>query len=144
MLARLAHLSLVPAFCLATLAALASPGAAQAADRRVPELRPGIYDGIWHTDQVKISVEEVCADGRFSGVVHFAKSSRWPDYCFNFNGQVERRGTLTLTRVGDNCTQVAHTDAPCRERGAVVWRGDVAGDGLDRPLAFELRMPVGR
>ena len=144
MLARLARLSLVPALLLSLVAALAAPGAAQAADSRVPGLRPGIYDGIWHTDQVKVIVEEVCPDGRFSGVVHFEKSSRWPDYCFNFNGQVGRGGALTLTRVGDNCTQVAHTDAPCRERGAVVWRGDVAGDSLDRPLAFELRMPLGR
>ncbi|HEV3259317.1 MAG TPA: hypothetical protein VG013_20795 [Gemmataceae bacterium] len=144
MLARLARLSLAPALLLAALAALAMPTTASAADNRVPELRPGICDGIWHTDQVKVVVEEVCPDGRFSGVVHFAKSSRWPDYCFNFNGQVGRRGALTLTRVGDNCTQVAHTDAPCRERGAVVWHGDVAGDGLDRPLAFELRMPMGR
>jgi hypothetical protein len=46
--------------------------------------------------------------------------------------------------MGDNCTQVAHADAPCLERGAVVWRGDVAGDGLDRPLPFELCMPAGR
>jgi hypothetical protein len=143
MRSRLTHLSFALALPLATLAALALPRTASA-DERCPELRPGIYEGIWHTDPVRVIVEEVCPDGRFTGVVHFAKSSRWPDYSFNFNGQVSRRGVITLTRVGDNCTQVARTDVPCRERGEVVWRGDVAGDGLDRPQAFELRVPTGR
>jgi hypothetical protein len=144
MFARLTRLPFALALLLATLAALAMPRAATAADNRLPELRSGIYDGIWHTDKVKFIVEEVCPDGQFSGLVHFDKSSRWQDYCFRFNGQVGRRGVLTLTRVGDNCTQIARTDAPCREGRAEVWRGDVAGDGLDRPLPFELRMPLER
>jgi hypothetical protein len=67
MLARLARLATVPALSLAAVAALALPGAARAADRRVPELRPGIYDGIWHTDAVNIIVEEVGRDGGFRG-----------------------------------------------------------------------------
>lgn len=141
MLARLTRLSFVAALLLAAVATLALPPAAQASGRRAPELCPGIYDGIWHTDPVKIVIEEGGADGHLSGVVHFAKSSRWPDYIFNFNGQVDRRGSLTLTRVGDNCTQVAHAEGR-REGRSLVWRGDVAGDGLDRPLPFELRMPT--
>jgi hypothetical protein len=143
MTARLTRLPLALALPVAALAALSLPRTAAAADLSA-ELRPGIYEGVWHTDPVKVTVEEVCPDGRFSGVVHFDKSSRWPDYLFNFNGQIGRRGVLTLTRVGDNCTQVARTDAPCHERGQVVWRGEVAGDGLDRPLPFELRVPTGR
>jgi hypothetical protein len=143
MFTRLTRLSFTLALPLATFIALTMPRVA-AADDRCPELQPGIYDGIWHTDNVKVIVEEVCQDGRFTGVVHFDKSSRWPDYTFNFNGQIGSRGVLTLTRVGDNCTQVARTDAPRREGHALEWRGDVAGDGLDRPLPFELRIPTGR
>ena len=131
------------ALLLASLAALSLPMVATA-DDHCQELRPGIYAGIWHTDPVKVIVEEVGPDGRFTGLVHFDKSSRWPDYCFRFNGQIEQRGVLSLTRVGDNCTQVARTDAPCREGRSIVWRGDVAGDGLDRPYSFELRIPTGR
>jgi hypothetical protein len=143
MFTRLVRLPFALALLFAAFATVAMPQTADA-DERCPELRPGVYDGIWHTDPVKFIVEEVCPDGRLTGMVHFDKSSRWPDYCFHFNGQVGRRGVLTLTRVGDNCTQVARTDAPCREGRVLVWHGDVAGDGLDRPLPFELRIPTKR
>jgi hypothetical protein len=143
MFTRLMRLPLALALLLATFVTLALPRTA-AADERGPDLRPGVYEGIWHTDKAKVIVEDVYPDGQFTGLVHLDPSSRWPNYCFLFNGQIGPRGKLTLTRVGDNCTQIARTDAPCREGRAIVWRGDVAGDGLDRPLPFEMRIPLGR
>jgi hypothetical protein len=138
MIARLTRLSV-----LAAVAVLAQPLTASADERNAP-IRPGVYDGVWHTDKVKIIVEEVGKDGTFSGSVRFDKDSRWPDYRFDFNGQIGRRDELTITRVGDNCTQVAHASAPRQEGRSLVWKGDVAGDGLDRPYAFEMCVPERR
>jgi hypothetical protein len=134
MIARLTRLSVL------AVAVLALPLTASADERNTP-IRPGVYDGVWHTDKVKIIVEEVCKDGTFSGSVRFDKDSRWPDYRFDFKGQIGQQDELTITRVGDNCTQVANASAPSREGRSLLWQGDVAGDGLDQPYSFEMRLP---
>jgi hypothetical protein len=143
MSARVTQLSSALALLIAAVAALTLPGVATAHDRDRP-LRPGVYEGTWHTDPVKIIVEAVSPNGQFSGQVHFEPSSRWPDYRFNFTGRVGRDESLTVTRVGDSCKQLAHTRAPRREGRDLVWRGDVTGEGLDRPYAFALRIPLQR
>jgi hypothetical protein len=137
--ARITPRPLCAGLLTAALALLVLPGLASAQD-----IRPGVYEGVWHTDKVKITIEDVPPDGTFSGRVRFDPNSRWPDYRFDFTGLVGRRGSLTITRVGDGCTQIARTDPPRRVGRSMVWCGDVAGDGLERPLPFELRIPLER
>jgi hypothetical protein len=101
----------------------------------------GVYDGVWHTDKVKVIIEHVSREGAVSGVVHFDRASRFPDFKFSFTGQIGRRDGLTIQRDRAEYDQVAHAGPPHREGGYWVWRGAVTGDGLDRPYAFELRIP---
>jgi hypothetical protein len=101
----------------------------------------GVYDGVWHTDKVKVIIEHVSRDGAFSGVVHFDKASRWPDAKFNFSGQIGPRDALTIQREKEECDQVAQAGTPHREGRYWVWRGAVTGACLDGPYAFELRIP---
>jgi hypothetical protein len=140
--ALLTRRSTLLALLTASLAFFALPGLASAGANI--RLKPGVYDGIWHTDKVKITIEKVFPDGKFTGNVHFDPSSRWPNYRFDLEGCLERNGSVTIRRVGDNCNQVA-TTAPERGEGRnLVWRGSVSGDGLDRPYAFELKVPLDR
>jgi hypothetical protein len=125
---------------LSATAWVTTPGIA-AADGHEGLIARGVYDGIWHTDKVKVIIEKVSRDGTISGIVHFDKTSRWPDAKFNFTGQIGGRDALTIQRDPDDCNQVAHAGPPEREGRYWVWRGEVSGDGLDRPYAFELRIP---
>ena len=132
----LAAVALFAALCLA----LTLPSVASAAGRN-EILSRGVYDGKWHSDKVTFSVEKVDRDGCFSGTVHFDAHSRWPDYKFDFTGQIGRGGSLIIRRVKDNCNQVAKPGAPRIDGKCWVWTGDVSGDGLDHCLPFELHVP---
>jgi hypothetical protein len=137
-IARLTRLSV-----LAVAVVLAQPLTASADDRAGP-IRPGVYDGVWHTDKVQITVAEVCKDGTFTGSVLFDKDSRWPDYRFDFKGVIGRGDALSILRVGDNCTQVAFAPAPRQEGQSLVWTGEVVGEGLDQAYSFEMYVPEKR
>jgi len=134
-----------PLFVLAPLAAvvaiLAQPLTATADDRD-EVIRRGVYDGVWHTDKVKIIVEEVHKDGTFSGQLKFDKESRFPDFRCDFTGKIGRRDAIAITR--SDCAQTAEAGSPRRERGELVWKGDVTGEYLDQPYRFELSVPLHR
>jgi hypothetical protein len=127
---------------------LAAPAfAADREERAEREFRtdmivPGIYPGKWHSDSVRYIIEEV-SNGRFSGVVHFDKTSRFPDALFTFTGEVGPGGAITISRDPNNDPQVSRAGEPRREDGSLVWIGETTGNDLDMPYPFELRVPVG-
>src|SRR5262249_25941657 len=125
------------------VAFVALPGAARADDRDFA-VRPGIYDGQWHGDKVRFILEDVAGDGSFSGVVHFDKTSRFPDALFVFTGEIGRRKSITIRRDPNSDAQVAEAGEPRREKGVLVWEGETTGNDLDMPYPFELRIPLPR
>jgi hypothetical protein len=104
---------------------------------------PGIYPGRWHSDSVRFIIEKVTAEGRFSGVVHFDKSSRFPDALFTFTGEISPHGTIHIDRDPNNDPQVSKAGEPRREGDKLVWVGETTGPDLDMPYPFELRIPLG-
>ncbi len=131
------------ALLAATAAFVAQPGVARADDLDIV-IRPGVYEGLWHGDKVKIIIEEVSRDDTFSGVVHFDKTSRFPDALFLFTGESGRHKSITIKRDPNNDPQVAHAGEPRREKGSLIWEGEVTGEDLDKPYPFELRIPLPR
>jgi hypothetical protein len=105
-------------------------------------IRPGVYHGQWHGDKVKIIIEEVGRDEKFSGIVHFDKESRFPDAIFLFTGEIGHHKKLTIRRDPNNDPQVARTEEPTRHEGHLVWKGEVTGEDLDKAYPFELRIPI--
>jgi hypothetical protein len=106
--------------------------------------RPGMYEGQWHGDKVRFIIEEAAGDGTFSGVVHFDKTSRFPDYLFVFTGEVGRHRSLTIKRDPNSDPQEAKAGEPRRVKGALIWEGETTGNDLDMPYPFELRIPLPR
>ncbi|HJZ55062.1 MAG TPA: hypothetical protein VKE74_08885, partial [Gemmataceae bacterium] len=94
MFPRLNRSLLVLAPLAAVVAVMAQPLTASAADRD-QMIRPGVYDGVWHTDKVRIIIEEVGRDGTFTGQLRFDKDSRFPDFRCDFTGVISRRGAIT-------------------------------------------------
>ncbi len=113
-----------------------------AADDRDEVIRPGVYHGVWHTDKVKIIIEEVDRDGTFSGQLKFDKESRFPDFRCDFTGKIGKDESITITR--SDCAQTAETKHPKREGRTLIWKGEVSGEYLDQPYSFELCIPLGR
>jgi hypothetical protein len=105
-------------------------------------IRPGIYTGRWHSDKVRFIIEEVSSDGTFSGVVHFDKTSNFPDALFVFTGEIGRQNSITIKRDPNNDKQVSRAGEPRREEGNLIWVGETKGDDLDKPYVFELRIPL--
>ena len=129
---------------LAAVAALVAPATAARADDDDNVLRPGLYEGQWHGDKVRFIIEEVAGDGTFSGVVHFDKTSRFPDYLFVFTGEIGRHKSITINRDPNNDQQTAKAGEPRREKGSLIWEGETTGNDLDKPYPFELRIPLRR
>ena len=77
-----------------------------------------MYEGQWHGDKVRFIIEEVAGDGTFSGVVHFDKTSRFPDYLFVFTGEIGRHKSITINRDPNNDQQTAKAGEPRGKRGA--------------------------
>jgi hypothetical protein len=119
--------------------AVALAGTAAAEDRD-DVVYKGVHDGVWHGGKMKLSVEKVTRAGEFSGTVHFDPKSPWPDATFTFQGRIGRDDSLIIRRVNDGWDQVVRTGPPRREGDYLVWKGEVTGDGLDKPLPFELRV----
>jgi hypothetical protein len=128
------------ALLTAAAAFIGQPGAARADEPDV--VRPGMYQGQWHGDKVLFIIEEVSGDGTFSGVVHFPKTSRFPDALFVFSGEIGRHRAITIKRDPNNDPQVSKAGEPRREKGALIWEGETTGDDLDKPYPFELRIPL--
>jgi len=102
-----------------------------------PSLQPGVYDGIWHGDQVRFAINRVAPNGRFSGQVTFDPNSNFPGYRFSFTGRIRSDGSLFVRRLtGGN--QIARTGPPIQDDGQFIWQGDVRGQGLNGPAPFEL------
>jgi hypothetical protein len=139
MLAPKNRLLTVLALLLAGTCVVALAGPAAAGDRD-DVVYKGVFDGVWHGGQMKLSVEKMNARGEFSGTVHFDPKSPWPDATFLFSGRIGRDDSLTIRRVNDDWDQVARTGPPRREGDYLVWKGEVTGTGLDKPLPFELRV----
>jgi hypothetical protein len=144
MRAQIMRLFAVVAVAAVPLVFFTLPGLASANERDLAGLRTGIFHGIWHTDKVQIIIEKVHRDGTFTGQVHFERDSRFPDYRFEFSAKLSGNNSLTMTRLTENCNQVAQTTEPRREGRAMVWHGGVTGPGLGDPEDFELRIPLGR
>ncbi len=136
------RLPLALALLAGTAAFVARPGVARADDSDV--IRPGMYEGQWHSDKVRFIIEEVAGDGTFSGVVHFDKTSRFPDALFVFTGEIGRHGSITIKRDPNSDPQVSKAGEPRREKGTLIWEGETTGDDLDKPYPFELRIPLRR
>jgi hypothetical protein len=128
--------SLLAAFALA----IAWTGSAWADDIEFV-IRPGVYHGQWHGDNVKIIIEEA-RDKEFSGIVHFDKDSRFPDAIFMFTGEIGHHKKLTIKRDPNNDPQEAKTEEPVKHEGHIVWKGETTGADLDKPYPFELRIPI--
>jgi len=128
-------------FFIAAAMFIVSPGVARAEEYDFV-MRPGIYAGQWHGDQVRFIVEEVAGDGTFSGVVHFDKSSRFPDALFVFTGEMGGHRSITIKRDPNNDPQVSKAREPVREKGDLIWHGETTGADLDKAYPFELRIPI--
>src|SRR5262249_15544967 len=140
MLALTKRTFLALALFIVTTSIFAVPNHAAAADAS-GLIRCGIYNGTWHGDKVKVIIEEVSRNGQFPGLVHFDPNSNWPHAKFEFSGQIGQLDSLTISRINDNCNQVANAGVPCREGRYWVWKGGVTGDGVDGVYPFELEIP---
>jgi hypothetical protein len=129
---------------LAAAAAFIAPTGVARADEPDAVMRPGMYEGQWHGDKVRFIIEDVAGDGTFSGIVHFDKTSRFPDYLFLFTGEIGRHRSITINRDPNNDPQVAKAGEPRREKGTLIWHGETTGNDLDQPYPFELRIPLPR
>ena len=128
------------------LALLALPGFASAEQPERTKLRKGVYDGIWHTDPVKVIIEKVENNGSFTGEIHFDPNGRWGDVRAGITGELDQNGAITISR--DDCpaptTQIAKAPRPELKGRALVWKGEVTlsyGDAPSEQYSFELRMP---
>ena len=140
MLAQIKRWLIALALVAAPLALVALPGPAVAGEVDHCQVRKGVYDGIWHTDPVTIIIESVDRDGSFKGELHFDPNGRWGDVRCGIFGQVEKDGSITMTR--EDCSQTARTGRPQPNGRATVWKGQV--NGADFTSTFELRIPEGR
>jgi hypothetical protein len=132
----------------APLAFLTRPAAASANEGDRGLVRKGVYEGIWHTDPVKIIIESVDRDGTFKGEIHFDPNGRWGDVRAPFTARLGMDDSLTMSR--DDCVpsgscvsdQIARTGRPELRGRAIVWKGNVKGPDFTSP--FELRIPLSR
>jgi Uma2 family endonuclease len=85
-----------------------------AADDRDEVIRPGVYHGVWHTDKVKIIIEEVDRDGTFSGQLKFDKESRFPDF------HLPRGDTESAARRSAGCLGILPTHHATQTGGWVT------------------------
>ena len=136
------RLPLALALLAGTAAFVARPGVARADDSDV--IRPGMYEGQWHSDKVRFIIEEVAGDGTFSGVVHFDKTSRFPDALFVFTGEIGRHGSHHHQEGPEQRPASVQSRRTTREKGTLIWEGETTGDDLDKPYPFEPRIPLCR
>jgi hypothetical protein len=125
------------------LAALgAFSGVSRGDEVETKSLKPGEYDGLWHTDKVKFIFEKVHKDGTFSGVVRFDKDSRYPNATFVFTGKLEKDGSIAINRDPNNAAQTSEAKKPKEEKGHLIWEGTTTGKDFKAP--FELRVPLAK
>jgi hypothetical protein len=134
---------------LAALGALS--GVSRGGEVETKSLKPGEYDGLWHSDRVKFIFEKVHKDGTFSGVVRFPKESRYPDATFVFSGKLSDDGSITINRDPKDDSsiknpQTSEAKKPKEAKGHLVWEGRTTGKDLDpkEKLPFELRVPLAK
>jgi hypothetical protein len=150
MLVHIKRRMVVLAMVIAPLACVALPslGMADKDKEERPELRKGVYEGVWHTDPVTFIIEKVERDGSFTGEIHFDPKGRWGDVRAPFTAHLGRDDSITMSR--DDCfqpgatvsDQIAKTGRPERRGRAMVWKGEVKTP--DWSSTFELRIPEGR
>ena len=140
MLAQIKRRMVVLASVAVTLAFFALPGVASAEGEH-SVVRPGVYEGLWHGDNVQIIIDKVNRDGTFSGEIHFDPNGRWGDVRSEFTARLGKHDELTMSR--PDSAQISESREPRLDGRMLVWKGTtLLQDNTRHP--FELRIPVRR
>jgi len=127
---------------LAATAAFLAPAAVRAEEPEVV-IRPGMYKGrVARRNRCGSSSRRWPATALSPGIIHFDKSSNFPDAIVLLTGELSRRGAITIKRDPKNDPQVSKAGAPHRDKGHWIWKGETTGGNLDKAYPFELHIPL--